>query len=148
MRGKLFAGSDAPDKAVDLGLEMVCGGKLGGSLKQHAVFRGVDFKVGSVLQANPRFVADEVNVHFIHADILRPCAVDRYRRAFGPDHGGDKIIDIVYAFIVRGAGPHINVGIIFHVESQLGESLAGYGKRLGIAEAIHNNIDKVDSPVD
>ena len=112
------------------------------------MLEGIDRKILSVLQADAGLVAHEVDVHLIFADVLCPGAVEGDDGAFGTDHAGDGIIHIISAAVIRRTCPHILIGIVFHILTQHAEGFAGNGQRLGIAAAVHNDIQEVNAPVD
>ena len=121
---KLFAGLDAVHERVDLVFKVVVHLKDRLVFHQGAVLGGVDGEILAVLQADPRLVAHEIDIHLILPDILRPSAVQGDNRAGGADEGGDGVVHVIGAAVIRGTRPHVGIGIVLHIFAEAAEGLA------------------------
>ncbi len=95
-------------------------------------------------------IAHKVDVGLALADILGPGAVQGNHRALGANHAGDGVVHVIGAVLLVAAllGPHIHIGVVLHVLTQLAEGLAGDGLDLRVPTAIHDDVQIVHAPVD
>ena len=148
VRGELLAGADATDEGVDLGLEMRTGGVFGGRGEECAVLGGVKGEVLTVLETDAALIAHEVDVALVFIDVLGPCAVNGDDGAGGADQSSDGVVNVVGSVVLGGACPHAGVDVVLHVLAQLAEGLAGNGLGGGVAAAVHDDVQIMDTPVD
>ena len=148
VRGEFLAGLDAVDKGVDLVLKVIVGFDFRSIADKGAVLCGIEGKVFAILQTDAGFITDEVDVHLTNTDILCPGAMDIDNGAGGADQTGNGVVNIINAIGLRGACPHIFVGVFANIFAQFAESLAADCEGSGIAAAIHNDIEEMDTPVD
>ena len=122
---------------------------FGHFLGQLAVLGAVNGKVAAVVESHACLVAKEVDVALAHADILCPCAVKGNGGTLGADKAGDAVVYVVGTVKILGIlRPHALIHVARHICAQLAERLARNGLGLGVARAVHDDIEVVHTPVD
>ena len=145
----LFAGAHALDEFIDFAVPAILVVHFGHIFDEVAVFFDEEGAVGVEAQAAAALGAHEVNELFALVHVLSPGAVDGDDGAGGADHAHAGVVYVVGAVDVLGVfRPHVAVGVLGNVLAQLAEGFAGHGQGLGIAHAVHDQVDVVHAPVD
>ena len=139
---------NAVDERIYLRFVEIVRSELRLAAHEHAVLDGIDNKALAVFEPYTGFVADEIDICLILADVLRPRAVEGYGRTVGSDDAGNGIVNIENAVLVGGIlRPHVRIDIVFYVLAELAERLARCGQGLGLAAAIENEVEIMHTPV-
>ena len=112
------------------------------------MFGGEHLEILAVLQADTGLGTEEVDVHLLLADILRPGAVEGDHRPLSTNHAGHRVVHVIHAVVLGRSGPHILVRIACHILAQLAECLARHGHGPRIAAAVHHDVQVMHTPVD
>lgn len=94
--GEVVARTDSVDKINKFGTVHIALSKFRSTLVESFFSVAVIYKVLAVIVSYTAFVAEEIYIHFVFVDILRPCAVEGYTYVVFCTHKSRyKVVDIV-----------------------------------------------------